>query len=311
MTTTTSDRWWTTAPIFVINLDRATDRWARWKQFSDIQRIRAVDMKNPSTSQNVMQRSKYVSLRTLYNITLSRVRCEHADINTAGAVGATLSHRKILLGLAEGNISSPAIVFEDDAALPRTAYQYDRLHDFLDTQWYPSSSATTTSTTTRKMNAYPEQDFDAMLLGHVKHRLSLYPSSNDREKQIGRRVRVFVGMHAVVYTRRFAQRILPWLLPVEGHIDAIVSRASELGLVIIRQHPTLRIRQADEYDSSISHSKPREHLIYEKQQQRNIVLVAFVIAMIIAIVVLRSMHLRYKDCQRACLVSSSSSSSSS
>lgn len=312
--TQTRQKWWQTAPIYVINLQRSTDRWKRWKQFPDIHRVNAVDMGNPRTYQNIMSQSKYVSLRTVYNIHFSAFRYDDADINTGGAIGATLSHYKVLLGLAQGTISSPAFVFEDDAALPKKAYQYNTLHEFLDQElmmsssWIPSflpsaispqSKHSSSEVVNKGTEAIPGDDFDIFLLGHVG-RFSLFPHQTKTDKQKGHRVKVFMGMHAVVYTRQCAQRILPWLLPVEGHIDAILSRASQLGMIRIRHHPTINFRQVKDYKSTICHTKSGTRILYEKRQQTTTLAIVFILFAAVAVFLLARLYNRYKKCESSC-----------
>jgi GR25 family glycosyltransferase involved in LPS biosynthesis len=98
--------------VYVINLDRRPDRWESAQKtlkkagFKDIVRVSAVDGKLIDTDQ--LKRLVHPSV---YN-ELGKIRKNHEDLGSLGAVGCYLSHLKVWTMIMERN--QPAIVVEDD-----------------------------------------------------------------------------------------------------------------------------------------------------------------------------------------------------
>jgi GR25 family glycosyltransferase involved in LPS biosynthesis len=266
--------------------------------------------KSAQRQRKILTDPHYVSLRTRYNIHFSRFRYEDADINTVGAIGCTLSHVKILKALAAGKISSPAIVFEDDARVPDSAYKYSRFRDYLKTV-LPKTQGQRLLSSTSLLERSPthgsaSDEWDMLLLGHVG-RISYFDEDAHSKATRGRRIKSFIGCHAIVYTRNLAQKMLPWLFPVEGHIDAMFSRASELGFIHIRHHPSINIRQASQGPSTIQHTKTGVKMIRETNKKYRVqkgathvlYLMLFIVALISVYTILRVWN-RYKECKTRC-----------
>ena len=110
-----------TLPLFCINLDRRKDRWTRWTsqpfytEYKErILRVSAVDGATLDTLSDPR-----ISLETRARISIKGARRRHGEINSAGAVGCTLSHRIVWERfLAEFPEEPYALVLEDDVEVP-------------------------------------------------------------------------------------------------------------------------------------------------------------------------------------------------
>ncbi len=137
--------------FYCINLKHRTDRWTAFSQQPAIQEIKRswvferFDAVAGSTVD--IQTDTRISMRAKRNIK-QKMRRDHEDINTVGAIGAYLSHTEIWKRVL--NNSEPyAVVFEDDASVPadflerlKLAYSELNLLDGLPDIWafsYPWS----------------------------------------------------------------------------------------------------------------------------------------------------------------------------
>jgi GR25 family glycosyltransferase involved in LPS biosynthesis len=106
--------------FYCINLKHRTDRWTAFSQQPAIQEIRKdyvferFDAVAGSTLD--IQNDNRISLRAKRNIK-DKMRRDHEDLNTAGAIGCYLSHVEIWRKVVN-NPEPYAVVFEDDAAVP-------------------------------------------------------------------------------------------------------------------------------------------------------------------------------------------------
>lgn len=106
--------------FYCINLKHRTDRWTAFSQQPVIQEIKKnyvferFDAVAGSTLD--IQNDNRISLRAKRNIK-DKMRRDHEDLNTAGAIGCYLSHVEIWRKVVN-NPEPYAIVFEDDAAIP-------------------------------------------------------------------------------------------------------------------------------------------------------------------------------------------------
>ncbi len=203
-----------TCPTFVINLDRRPDRWDKFsaqptlKEFSNLQRFSAVD----GSKLDVMNDDR-VSLHTRQNI-FRKYRRSDYEINTVGAIGASLSHFTIWENFLKSD-ATHVVVFEDDTVVDeKTMRKIDALIPKLPQEW------------------------DMWLLG--THAWAFSGSPLTANKAGWWKVRSFTGAHAYVLSRHGAELLLAHRFPIETHVEYYISAVAELkGLKVIR-HSKLR-----------------------------------------------------------------------
>lgn len=209
-----------TCPVYVINLDRRPDRWRDFSKqptlsyFSGIQRFSAVD----GTKLNV-QTDPHISLHTRQNI-LKKYRRSDYEINTLGAIGASLSHIGIWKAFLDSD-ASHIVVFEDDTTV--TAKDLQSIETLLPTQ--PAG-------------------WDMWLLGCHNWRFkgkSLGPTLKGWQS-----VQEFTGAHAYVLSRRGAEILTADPFPIETHIEYYICGCSLVKGLKIVKHSDLRIGYAAE-----------------------------------------------------------------
>jgi hypothetical protein len=205
-----------TYPTYVINLDRRSDRLDSFTaqpaidQFKSFRRFSAVD----GAKLNIFN-DKRVSLHTRQNIK-RKYRRSHYEINTPGAIGASLSH----LGIWKEFLASEApycVVFEDDTVV--TQKELDKI----------SELATTLP-----------PDWDMWLLGTHRWAFNGKPLIR-KNPETWWSVSDFTGAHAYVLSRRGAKILLEEPYPIETHIEYYICGCAELkGLKVVR-HAGLRM----------------------------------------------------------------------
>ena len=208
-------------PTYVINLDRRSDRWEEFskqetlKQFTKLQRYSAVD----GSKLNVFD-DKRISLHTRQNI-IRNYRRSHYEINTLGAIGASLSHIGIWKQFLESD-AEHVVVFEDDTLiLEKDLFLIDKLIPKLPKEW------------------------DMWLLGTHKWMFDGSPMTVDKKGWW--KAKAFTGAHAYVLSRRGAMLLLEEPFPIETHIEFYICAVSQIkGLNMIR-HPLLRMSFAMEF----------------------------------------------------------------
>ena len=180
-------------PWYVINLDRDTDRWARVKAEADAAHIQltrwpGVDAKALAPE----QRTRYLSVRTEYDILHTLRRCDHRSINTIGPVGCFLAHMNCIKHIRD-NHPEGAIVLEDDAAFP---YK------------------TQTQAMARELVRGAKTDF---VLLHARKYSGVRDSSNPT--RAFPLTHLFEGFLAYYISPKGAAYLLSRALPIEGHVD--------------------------------------------------------------------------------------------
>jgi GR25 family glycosyltransferase involved in LPS biosynthesis len=108
-----------TIPIFCINMDKRKDRW-EWfssqpgfKHLPTLQRFSAVDGKSLD-----LLHDPRISMRTKNNVSKD-FRRSHDEIDSAGAIGASLSHSTIWTTFLQEYPDKPyCLILEDDSNLP-------------------------------------------------------------------------------------------------------------------------------------------------------------------------------------------------
>lgn len=225
-------------PTYVINLDRRPDRWETFQQqplfheFTNIARFPAVDGKTLDWKQD-----DRISYQTRKNIE-TNYRRSHYEINSLGAIGASLSH----IGIWKKFLSTDAtycLVFEDDTLLkPEELKLIDALC---------------------KSPSMP--DWNLWLIGHHNWMLEGKPVDAKKPDEWWS-VDVFTGAHAYIIDRVAAEKLLAQPFPIETHIEYYMSNvAHQKGFKIVR-HKGLRVGYSyeetgtDDSDTMIKNTCP-------------------------------------------------------
>jgi GR25 family glycosyltransferase involved in LPS biosynthesis len=213
-------------PMVCISLDRRPDRWVKFKSLADaaavrVQRLSAVDAKEFDATQHPS-----VSLLTAHNIK-HKVRRAHYEIDTGGAVGASLSHIKAWNYLMSSNASA-LIVFEDDATIPPDFQsRLNQVVDELPAEWDIITFYNTVFMTNRGCAPNPKMAPLESCTG-------------------------LMGAHAYMISRRGAQRMLARAYPIELHVDAFMAFMARMGYIQMLWNPCMQVEQPFD-DSDIAH----------------------------------------------------------
>lgn len=191
-------------PVYIINLDRRADRWRQFQDlsgigvFKNLRRWSATDGKTLDISGD-----QRISLRTRHNIGRN-MRRSHHEINTPGAIGASLSHYRVWRDMLAG--SAPGcIVFEDDVYLDPEVIRHIR-------STYTHAPAS-----------------DMFLFGNA------WVHEETAHSGPYMRVRSFNGAHAYYISRRCAEIMVANFFPIEQHVEFYVSlTAKQHDLMILR-----------------------------------------------------------------------------
>jgi len=191
----------TTAPVYIINLDRRPDRWNHIQRvvkqcgFNNVQRVSAVDGKKLNVSQ-------FVTPRALDLLRKPRVR--HEDLGSAGAVGCYLSHVNVWKQIAESGV--PSIVLEDDAVITSVLSRYNIYHNISDVC----------------------NGFDIVLLGYCLLRTPLLgPPPNARGTVVPYKG-MFFGTTFYWLSPNGARKLLSTALPIDVQVDSYIGQHSDL-----------------------------------------------------------------------------------
>ena len=201
--------------MLCISLDRRPDRWAAFKNSSEfagvtVTRLPAVDAKEFDAVNHPS-----VSLLTAHNIK-HKSRRAHYEIDTAGAVGASLSHIKAWEALVNSN--APAlIVFEDDITIPVDfRRRLQQLVSELPESWDVITFYNTIYVAGRGCKADPAT-------------APLYSCTG------------LMGAHAYMVSRQGAQRLLARAYPIELHVDAYIAFMGRMGYAKLQWNPCMQI----------------------------------------------------------------------
>jgi len=208
-------------PIVCISLNRRPDRWATIQAGAaasglDVQRLEAVDAK-----EFVAHKHPDITLGVSHNILFGKRRA-HYEIDTAGAIGASLSHFKAWNQLIRS--AAPAmIVFEDDLHIP--ADLKGRLETVL--------------------AAAPEQgEWDMIQLQQTefgdgsKGCAPIKGAAADNPWTV---CTSLMGAHAYIVSRSGAERLLERAYPIEMHVDAYMAYMSRMGHIRMMWHPLINL----------------------------------------------------------------------
>ena len=211
-------------PTYVINLDRRPERWNKFskqstlKEFKQLKRFSAVD----GSKLDVMNDDR-VSMHTKHNIR-NKYRRSDYEINTVGAIGATLSHVTLWQTFLQGK-DEYLVVFEDDTLLDKK--EMDLIDSLIPT--------------------LPES-WDLWLLGRHNWQFKETPL-NPRDSKGWKSVQQFTGAHGYVLSRRGAEILVQNPFPIETHVEYYISACSELKGLRIVKHGSLRLLYSDEKTS--------------------------------------------------------------
>ena len=199
-------------PIVCISLNRRPDRWATIQESAAVaglavQRLEAVDAK-----ECVAHKHPAITLGVSHNILFGKRRA-HYEIDTAGAVGASLSHFKAWEQLRA--TSAPAlIVFEDDLNIP--ADLKGRLETLL---------------------ATAPAEWDMIQLQQTEFADGSKGCSPIAGLAGWSSCSSLMGAHAYIVSQRGAERLLEKAYPIEMHVDAYMAYMSRMGHIRMLWHP--------------------------------------------------------------------------
>lgn len=203
-------------PIVCISLNRRPDRWATIQSGAaaaglNVQRLEAIDAK-----EFVAHKHPDITLGVAHNILFGKRRA-HYEIDTAGAVGASLSHYKAWEQLKAS--SAPAlVVFEDDLQIP--ADLKGRLETVL---------------------AAAPADWDMIQLQQTEFTdgsKGCKPVEDSAESPWANCTSL-MGAHAYIVSQRGATRLLEKAYPIEMHVDAYMAYMSRMGHIRMLWHPLI------------------------------------------------------------------------
>ena len=212
----------TQIPVFCINLDRRPDRWTKFSdqpgaaEFPTLRRFSAID----GRTIRVLDNDK-ISLQAKSNI-IKKTRRSHDEIDTVGAVGASMSHTTVWKQFLATK-SEYALIFEDDTKIP---------------PGLPAILAACSKERSELPNG-----FDLWLLHYAFVRMEggsdargLLPLTKTWSAP-----QDFYSFAGYVISRRGAERLLADAFPVEMHIDRFANKKAELGLLDVVVHNRVRL----------------------------------------------------------------------
>lgn len=212
-------------PAVCISLDRRPDRWANIKASAEIaglplERLSAVDAKGFEAHKHPS-----VSVGTAHNIYYG-VRRSHYEIDTPGAVGASLSHFKAWTLAAQ---SGTLIIFEDDAVIPPDfCKRLETVMAELPGTW--------------DVIQFQLTDYGNGVTG-------CKPIAGESPWQA---CTSLMGAYAYMVSREGARKLLDRAYPIELHVDAYMAYMCRLGHIRMLWHPLIDI-PTPEMGSDISH----------------------------------------------------------
>jgi len=216
-------------PILCISLDRRHDRWLNFLQRAKaagiaerVQRWSAVDAKTFDATKHPQ-----VSVGTAHNIKF-KVRRSHYEIDTPGAVGASLSHFGIWEQVAAQR-QVPTVVFEDDSPIPT---------DFMERL--------------RKVVADLPTEWDLIIFQKTVYDSTGKGCAPIQGEEPWHLSTALFGAYAYMISPRGAARLLKRAYPIEIHVDAYMAYMCRMEEIRMLWHPAMNIPFPDE-DSDIAH----------------------------------------------------------
>ena len=212
-------------PIYCINLDKRPERLRFFMNQPGLSGLRPSGLRPERVSAvdgatlNIVS-DRRISNRTKYNI-LHKTRRSHDEIDTAGAIGCSLSHYEVWKKFLETKADA-CLVLEDDAQIPVG------LADMI-------------------LGISQPPDFDIWSLSYRLYDPTLLPLPLPSPSHNKWKIPVnFWGTAAYIITRRGAERMMEGFFPIECHLDRYMSLKSLLGgltLVVNTDVKTYTLRQ--------------------------------------------------------------------
>lgn len=209
-------------PGFCITLERRSERWKRFQDqygvraLPRLRRFLAIDGKKI----DIVNDSR-ISLLTKRNIIL-KTRRSHEQLSTAGGVGCALSHIALWKWMVDNN-EEILLVMEDDAVVP--ADFKDRINQLI------QSSPTLKDPT----------QWDIWLIGAKWDVIE--PISGETASGLIRPYAFFLA-HCYIITKKYAEKLLADVFPIESHIDMWMSNYATIHKAHMVATPMIRLSQA-------------------------------------------------------------------
>ena len=262
-------------PIFVINLDKDSQRWDFIKYQLDYlncknyERISAIDMRKPNMSE--FYKDDRISLYTRFTIQ-KKHRCDHKQIDRTGAIGSTLSHYKCWQKIIKDNIDI-AIILEDDMHMMNNFYE----------------------TIQNELNNY-NKEFDILNFGYLKE----YFSDVDNSK-------FYFGAGCYIVTKEACEILSKHVFPIDTHVDAYFFLLNHFGYLKMIMSDKNAVFHGGEFNSNIIHGNlkcmgesntkelkcPNLKIETNKENNENYIFNNILISLLLLIIVIITMKLYF------------------
>jgi len=207
----------TDAICYCINLKRRRDRRRQFEAQEAIRTMPPLHFIDAVVGSSIdIKKDERIGLHTRIQI-LTKYRRSNYEIDTDGAVGASLSHLKAWKAFLKTDYKY-ALILEDDAELPVT----------LSMMIYDCAK-------------YLPEEWDIWLLGWNYNTI-------DRKSMIEtpfKQVLQFFGAQSYILTRKAAKCLIEHAIPVENHIEYYMTNVAFISFFKIIRHQALKINQMD------------------------------------------------------------------
>ena len=213
-------------PAFCITLERRQDRWRRFQDQSGIEQLNIKRFIGVDGKTIDIKSDPRITTLTKRNI-LANKRRSHEEIDSAGAIGCSLSHIAIWQWMVDNN-QEIVLVFEDDAVVP---------DDFLERA----------NNCIEKSNILKDsKKWDMWLLGGIWEGFTKIPGETEMA-----RLDAFILSHGYVITNRCAKKFLKDAYPIHSHIDMWMSTYAYLENLRLVCCPSLNLQQSQRVTTDI------------------------------------------------------------
>jgi GR25 family glycosyltransferase involved in LPS biosynthesis len=200
-------------PKYVINLDRRTDRWKSFQEVSGFKELNNLRRWSGTDGKNLnIDTDNRISLYTKFNL-LRSARRSHMELETAGGVGCYISHVEVWKHFLEKEKSEVGMIMEDDSIMDKKTI----------------SGIKTFIQKSKVMNNTELWDF-SILAPHTKN-INHGPMYHYDTTCI--RLIEFTGLTAYLFTKKGISKILPYVYPIQMHIDWFLSVSAQFQIINI------------------------------------------------------------------------------